>query len=169
MARDTDHGRFRRPAAWPAPEPPQIVFSRSAGSSLHKRITKNSAAVLSPPLSLFALLSDATFLTDAGSVLEAQSVRLQASVFPVGTLVPLPALWHFNGAGIGLPQRSCKAEARYVAKVLPYTTGPPIRYGQGAFYFGAKNGRLASPAFPSRRYWSVGVRISTLYADCHGP
>ena len=37
----------------------------------------------------------------------------------VGTLVPLPALWHFNGAGIGFPQRSCKAEARYVAKVLP--------------------------------------------------
>ena len=24
-----------------------------------------------------------------------------------------------NGAGIGLPQRSCEAEARYVAKVLP--------------------------------------------------
>src|SRR6516225_7001667 len=34
-------------------------------------------------------------------------------------LVPLPALWHFNGAGIGFPQRSCKAEATYVAKVLP--------------------------------------------------
>jgi hypothetical protein len=37
----------------------------------------------------------------------------------MGTLVPLPALWHFNGAAIGFPQRSCKAEARYVAKVLP--------------------------------------------------
>jgi hypothetical protein len=37
----------------------------------------------------------------------------------VGALVPLPALWHVNGAGIGFRQRSCKAEARYVAKVLP--------------------------------------------------
>jgi len=37
----------------------------------------------------------------------------------VGTLVPLRTLWHFNGAGIGFPQRSCKAEAKYVAKVLP--------------------------------------------------
>ena len=36
----------------------------------------------------------------------------------MGTLVPLPTLWHFNGAGIDFPQRSCKAEARYVA-VLP--------------------------------------------------
>ena len=55
----------------------------------------------------------------AGSVLEAQSDYLQASVLPVGTLVPLPTLWHSDGAGIGFPQRSCKAEARYVAKVLP--------------------------------------------------
>ena len=31
----------------------------------------------------------------------------------------LPALWHLNGAGIGFPQRSCKAEARYIAQVLP--------------------------------------------------
>jgi hypothetical protein len=31
----------------------------------------------------------------------------------------LPTLWHSNGAGIGFPQRSCKAKARYVAKVLP--------------------------------------------------
>ena len=54
--------------------------------------------------------------TVAGSVLEAQSDHLQASVFPVGTLVPVPTLWHFNGAGIGFPQRSCKPEARYVAK-----------------------------------------------------
>ena len=38
--------------------------------------------------------------TVAGSVLETQSVQPQASLFPVGTLVPLPALWHFNGAGI---------------------------------------------------------------------
>ena len=37
----------------------------------------------------------------------------------MGTLVPLPTLWHFNGAGIGFPQRSCKAEARCVPKILP--------------------------------------------------
>jgi hypothetical protein len=50
--------------------------------------------------------------TVAGSPLEAQSVRLQASAFPVGTLVPVPTLWHFSGAGIGFAQRSCKAEGR---------------------------------------------------------
>jgi len=50
---------------------------------------------------------------------EAQSVHPQASVFSVGTLVPLSTLWHCNGAGIGFPQRSCKAEARHVAKALP--------------------------------------------------
>jgi hypothetical protein len=33
-------------------------------------------------------------------------------------LVPLPAVWHLKGAGIGFPQTSCKAESRYVAKVL---------------------------------------------------
>src|SRR2546429_1585241 len=44
-------------------------------------------------------------LIAAGSLLEAQSVRLQAPVLPVGTLVPLATLWHFNGAGIGFPQR----------------------------------------------------------------
>ena len=38
--------------------------------------------------------------TVAGCVLETQSLHLQASVFPVGTLVLLPALWHCNGAGI---------------------------------------------------------------------
>jgi len=32
----------------------------------------------------------------------------RASVFPVGTLVPLPALWRCNGAGIGFPERSGK-------------------------------------------------------------
>jgi hypothetical protein len=40
----------------------------------------------------------------------------------VGPLVPLPALCHFHGEGIGFPQRSCKAEARCVAKVLPRAT-----------------------------------------------
>ena len=38
--------------------------------------------------------------TAAGSFLEAQSVHLQASLFSVGTLVPLRTLWHFNGAGL---------------------------------------------------------------------
>ena len=33
-------------------------------------------------------------------------------------LVPLPALWQLNGAGIGFLQRLCNAEARYVARVL---------------------------------------------------
>jgi len=32
------------------------------------------------------------------------------------TVVPLPTLWPFNGAGIGFPQKSRKAEARCVAK-----------------------------------------------------
>ena len=51
--------------------------------------------------------------TVAGSVLEAQSNRPQASLFSVGTLVPLPALWHFNRAGIGFSQGSCETEARF--------------------------------------------------------
>src|SRR6266567_708352 len=38
--------------------------------------------------------------TVCGSLLEAQSVHAQAPILPVGTLVPLPPLWHFNGAGI---------------------------------------------------------------------
>ena len=31
-------------------------------------------------------------------------LRYAGSVFPVGTLVSLPTLWHFNGAGIGFPR-----------------------------------------------------------------
>jgi hypothetical protein len=61
--------------------------------------TKNSAAVLSPPLTSFRVVACRHVPTVAGSLLGAQSVRLQASVFPVGTLLPLPALRHFNGAG----------------------------------------------------------------------
>src|ERR1700746_34414 len=38
--------------------------------------------------------------TAAGSLLEAQSVHPQAPILPVGTLVSLPKLWHFNGARI---------------------------------------------------------------------
>ena len=37
----------------------------------------------------------------------------------VGTLVPLPTLWHFNGAGIGFPQRSCKARAGISQRFYP--------------------------------------------------
>jgi hypothetical protein len=38
--------------------------------------------------------------TVARSLLEAQSVGLQASEVPVGAFVLLPTLWRFNGAGI---------------------------------------------------------------------
>jgi len=48
----------------------------------------------------------------AGSLLEAQSDHLQAPVFSVGTLVPLPTLWRFNGAGIG-----CSTNTVYLAVV----------------------------------------------------
>ena len=44
--------------------------------------------------------------TVAGSLLEAQSDHLQASIFAVGALVPLPALWHFSGVGIRVRRRS---------------------------------------------------------------
>jgi len=63
--------------------------------SYRNTITTNSPAVLSPPLTLFAFVP-----TVAGCVLETQSHHLQASVFTVGTLVPLPTMWHFNGAEI---------------------------------------------------------------------
>ena len=54
-------------------------------------IAKNSAAVLSPPLTLFALLSVATLLL-LRVLFWRHHFYLQASVFPVGTLVPLPTL-----------------------------------------------------------------------------
>ena len=60
-------------------------------------ITKNSAAVCRLR---FVLLSGATFPLLLVLFWRHQSVHLQASVFSVGTLVPLPALWHFNGAWI---------------------------------------------------------------------
>ena len=47
----------------------------------------------------------------AGSLPEPQSVRLQASVFSVGRLVPLPTLWHFNGTRILAPQLLSKKTA----------------------------------------------------------
>ena len=55
--------------------------------------------------------------TVCGSLLEAQSVRLQASLFPVGTLVPLPTLWHSNGARILAP-RNQQTEQAISALVL---------------------------------------------------
>jgi len=79
-------------------------------------VTQKSAAVLSPPLTLFTLLSAGTFLLLL-VLFWRHNQFTHASVFVVGTLVPLPALWHSNGAGTGFPQRSCKTEARYVAKV----------------------------------------------------
>jgi hypothetical protein len=106
-----------------------IVFYINTG-------TKNSSGVLSPPLIRFALLSAATFLPVL-VLFWTQSVHPQASVFPVGTLVPLRTLWRFNGAGIGFPQGSCKAKARYVAKVLPSgNSGSRV----GATWWDKKNG-----------------------------
>jgi hypothetical protein len=58
-------------------------------------ITKHSAAILSPSLTFSrCCLPPRSYWF----VLEA-SIHKQASVFPVGTLVPLPTLRHFNGAG----------------------------------------------------------------------
>src|SRR6266480_1165766 len=59
----------------------------------------------------------------AGSVLETQSVHPQASLFPVGTLVPLPTLWHFNGAGI-LALRNQQTEQAIAA--LARTPDPTV-------------------------------------------
>ena len=86
-----------------------MVFYINAG-------TKNSAAVFVASVDPFRVVVWRHVATVAGSVLETQSNHLQASVSSMGTLVPLPTLWHCNEAGIGLPQRSCKAEARYVAQ-----------------------------------------------------
>src|SRR2546429_1437329 len=59
----------------------------------------------------------------AGSRLEAQSDHLQAPVFSVGTLVPLPTLWHFNGAGI-LALRNQQTEQAIAA--LARTPDPTV-------------------------------------------
>ena len=80
-------------------------------------ITKNSAVVFVACVDPFRVVFCRRAATFVGSLLETQSDRLQASVFSVGTLVPLPALWHCNGAGIGFPQRSCKEEDGYVVRV----------------------------------------------------
>jgi len=59
-------------------------------------ITKTSAASVDPS----RVVACRHVPIVAGSFLEAQSIRLQASVSLVGTLVPLSELWHFNGAGL---------------------------------------------------------------------
>ena len=65
--------------------------------------------------------------TVAGSLLEAQSVYLQASVSAVGTLVPLPTLRHFNGAGILALQNQELGQAFFTNHSLPLTyTGASI-------------------------------------------
>ena len=55
-----------------------------------------------------------------------QSVRLQASVFSAGTLV-LPTQWHFNGAGMGFPPKSCKAQST-VEDMAPVPTTYKLRF-----------------------------------------
>src|SRR5215472_15771784 len=86
---------------------------------LRKQYYREFCCCFVASVDLFRVVLCRQVATVAGSVLETQSVYLQASVFPVGTHVPVPALWHCNGAGIGFPQRSHKAEARYLAKVQP--------------------------------------------------
>jgi len=77
---------------------------------LHKAITKNSPAVLSPPLTLFTLLSAARFLLllvlywrHNRSTYKRRYSQWERSF--------LPALWRFNGAAIGFPQADCSAPA----------------------------------------------------------
>jgi len=74
-------------------------------------ITKNSAAVVVASVASFLATICLHVATVAGSLLEAQSVRLQASVRPVGTLVPLPTLWLLNGTRILAPQLIAKKTA----------------------------------------------------------
>ena len=69
-----------------------------------------AAAVLSPPLTLFTLLSAATFLLllvlfwrHNRSTYKRRYSQWERSF--------LPALWRFNGAGIGFPQADCSAPA----------------------------------------------------------
>ena len=51
-------------------------------------VAKNSTAVLVPPSASFLGIIRRHVATVAGSLLETQSVHPQASVFPVGALVP---------------------------------------------------------------------------------
>ena len=107
---------------------------RHANSQLHQDRPglaggQRRARLLGPPrtelCSKYVVVICRHVATVAGSVLETQSHHLQASVFSMGTLVPLPALWRFNGAGIGFPQRSCKANGSCTFN-LPGVRGPAL-------------------------------------------
>jgi len=63
-------------------------------------VTKNFSCCSVAAVDPFRAVVCSHVPTAAGSFLEAQSVHLQASLFSVGTLVPLRTLWHFNGAGL---------------------------------------------------------------------
>src|SRR2546429_9942204 len=67
--------------------------------------------------------------TVCGSLLEAQSVHAQAPILPVGTLVPLPPLWHFNGAGILALRNQQPGQASLLPLVGRQFIGAPrLRY-----------------------------------------
>src|SRR6516162_1103339 len=63
-------------------------------------VTKNFSCCSVAAVDPFRAVVCSHVPTAAGSFLEAQSVHLQASLFSVGTLVPLRTLWHFNGTGL---------------------------------------------------------------------
>jgi len=63
-------------------------------------ITRSSSAVFAASVDSFFAVICRHVITLAGSLLDSQSIRLQASVFTVGTLVRLSTLRRFNGAGI---------------------------------------------------------------------
>jgi hypothetical protein len=75
------------------------VFLDRLDPLLYKQLMKHSSTVLSAPLIRFFRICR-HLPTAAGSLLEAQSVHPQAPILPVGPLVSLPKLWHFNGARI---------------------------------------------------------------------
>ena len=67
--------------------------------------------------------------TVCGSLLEAQSVHAQAPILPVGTLVPLPPLWHFNGAGILALRNQQPGQASLLPLVgRQFIVSPRLRY-----------------------------------------
>ena len=91
-------------------------------------------------------LSLVNTFTVAGSVLETQSDYPQASVFPVGTLVPQPALWHFNGARISAKRKrnastsdKFPCDAQCGVKSHDPNYGAPRQNATTAFSWGAKD------------------------------
>jgi len=92
-----------------------IVFYINTG-------TRNSSAVLSPLLILFSGLSAVTFLLLLILFWRHQSDHLQASVFPVVTLVPL-TLWHFNGTGVLALRNQQPGQALVVPLVVLNSSG----------------------------------------------